>query len=354
MRLHAALMRLYPASFRLEYGDEMRAMFDARRGETVGVLPTLLLWSETIGDTMLNAAAAHWDILRQDLRYAVRALAKSPGFALTAILVLAVGIGANTAAFSVADFVLIRPLPYADPGRLVKLAERPEAGGMAPASPAMYRDWKAASQSFSALGAYYGKGVNLVGGNEPVHLEQSVVTASLLPLLGVRPVQGRLFDAADERQSESGVVILSYALWQGQFGGDASILGKRLLVDGTPRVVVGVMPQDFHFPNREVALWTPVGTEQDDPDHTNTYWEVLGRLRSDVTLERARAEMSTITQRLAQQYPSEIEGIGISVTRLADGFSDQSKLLLLALCGAAACAAVEARVGKLKTLAGAG
>jgi putative ABC transport system permease protein len=336
MWLYRLLLRLYPASFRIEYGDEMAAIFALRRRQASGALDTLMLWADTIGEIVLNAIAEHWDILRQDLRYTVRALLRTPGFTATAILVTALGIGANTAAFSVADFVLIRPLPYAEPDRLVKLWEAMPGGGRNVVSPAVYRDWKAGATSFAAMGAYYTGGVNLVGEGEPQHLEQASVTASLLPILGVRPVRGRTFVPSDER--DGGTIILSYALWQSQFGGDETIVGKRVLTNGTPRVVVGIMPSTFHFPNRNVAFWTPIGIEeQGQGDRTNTYWEVLARLRPGVTVEQARSEMNVLSRRLSEQYPNELEGIGASTLGLRDEFSTQSRLLLLALCAAAAC-----------------
>jgi len=336
MRAYRLLLRLLPASFRLEYGEEMTAMFSERRREATSTLTMLTLWAETIEDIVRNALAAHWDILRQDLHYAVRALARTPGFTATAILVTGLGIGANAAAFSVADFVLIRPLPYVEADRLVKLSEQTPDGGINVVSPALYRDWRTGSPVFQSMGAYFNMGVNLVGEGEPQHLQQSVVTASLFPTLGVRPLRGRTFTAEDER--DGGAIILSYSLWQSAFNGDEAIIGKRLLTDGLPREVVGVMPPDFHFPRREIAVWTPMGVAlQSDEDRTNTYWEAIARLRSGVTLEQARAQMDALSRQLAQQFPQELEGVSASVARLRDQFSSQSRALLLALCAAAAC-----------------
>jgi len=335
MRLYRALLRLLPTAFREEYGGEMSAIFRLRARRTTGVLPTLWLWATTTEDIVRNAIAMHWDALQQDLRYAVRALARTPGFFTTAILVTALGIGANTAAFSVADFVLVRPLPYAHADRLVKLMESSD-GGTNQVSPALYQHWRSASSSFSDMGAYYTNGVNLVGEGEPQRLDEAVVTASLLPTLGVQPLRGRLFTTADEH--DGGTIILSYGLWQSQFGGAEDIIGRRLLTDGVPREVIGVMPRDFRFPNRDVAFWTPMPLDQlRDEEITNTYWEVLARLRPGTSLERARAEMDVVSQRLRAQYPKELEGIGTSMVRLRDELSSQSRTLLLALCGAAAC-----------------
>ena len=337
MRLYSALLRLFPSSFRAEYGDEMRAIFAMRRRDAHGPVAVPALWLETIMELVSAAAAAHWDILRQDVRFSVRTLIRAPGFAFTAIVVTALGVGANTAAFSVADFVLIRPLPYADADRLVKLWQRPAGGGRFELSPGLFREWSVASRSFSTTGAFFNSAVNLVGEGEPQRLESTAVTADLLPILGVRPVLGRVFDRAEERTGAPSVVI-SHALWQAQFGGDASIIGRRVLLDGNPRVVIGVMPRDFHFPNRDIALWTLIDPEsRDDADLTNTYWQALAKLRPGVTVQQAQADMDMVARGLQQRCPRELENLGASVVRLRDEVSSQSRVLLIALCGAAAC-----------------
>jgi hypothetical protein len=163
--MYRVLLHLYPAAFRAEYGEELCAVFAQRRRDASNVFGLIALWVEAILDTLVSAAQAHWDILRQDLRYAARTLLASPGFTLTAIVVAALGIGANTAAFSLTDHVLLRPLPFADADRLVKLWEDQSPGGyseMEP-SPANYRDWKRLSTAFETMAAYRGLAVNLVG-----------------------------------------------------------------------------------------------------------------------------------------------------------------------------------------------
>jgi predicted permease len=338
MRLLSALLYLYPASFRADYGREMQSIVRSRLQETTGFIPRIGLWLETIADVIANSVVVHFDILRQDLRYTARTLARSPGFALTAVLVTGLGVGANTAAFSVADFVLIRPLPYRDADRLVKLWEGPLDGGNGrnEVSPALYKEWKRETRSFESMGAHFTSAVNLVGSGEPVRLETAFVTGSLLPILGVSPVRGRLITERDQQDPSS--VILSYSLWQSRFGGDESIIGRRLLIDGSPRIVVGVMPEDFHYPNRRIALWTPMTLDQmNDDDIGNTYWYVLAKLRPGVTHERASAEMKGVANRMRALHPEALEETGFVVDRLRDEFSRQSRLLLLALCGAAGC-----------------
>ena len=338
MRAYDALLHLYPSSFRREYGADLRALFARRRRDAPGPAAIVALWTAEILDVLANAAAAHWDLIRQDLRYTARTLARSPGFAITAIAVTALGVGANTAAFSVADFVLIRPLPFAEPERLVRLWEHPRGGGTIELSPPNYLDWKATSRSFQAMGAYHGTSMNLVGQGEPERLTGTAVTADLLPLLGVRPSLGRLFTAAEERDGADGTVVLSSALWHRAFGGDSAVIGRRLLLDGVPRVVIGVMPDDFHFPSREVALWTPMPLrEQLDDDRVNNWLDVVARLKREVSLGQARADLAVVTAQLERRYPRENELIGATVIALREQVSQRSRMLLLALCGAAMC-----------------
>src|SRR5262245_21755135 len=173
MPIYRLLLYLYPASFRADYGEDMAAIFRMRLLETHG-LSHVTLWFAVFHEVIMNAPAAHWDILKQDLRYTARTLNRARGFALTAILVTALGVGANTAAFSVADFVLLRPLPFAHPDAVVRLCEGPREGGgwgcMNELSPANYRDFKTSS-SFDAMGAYTNGAVNLVGIGEPRRLQ---------------------------------------------------------------------------------------------------------------------------------------------------------------------------------------
>src|SRR5918997_880105 len=229
----------------------------------------------------MNTPAAHWDMLKQDLRYAVRAINRSRGFALTVILVTALGVGANTAAFSVADFVLFRPLPFSEPDTLVRLCEGPRAGGgwgcNNQLSPANYRDFKSMSSSFQAMGAFAGNAVNLVGGGEPRRLAIAPVTSEVLPLLGVPPVLGRVFQPGEQDER---TVILSHGLWQSQFGGDAGVLGRTVNLNGAPYTIIGVMPPTFYFPNRDVQLWTAlVFRPENFEDRGSSYLEAVARVK---------------------------------------------------------------------------
>lgn len=246
-----ALLRLYPASFRQEYGAEMRADFQQRSKNSSGMSGRLALWISLVFDTLFNATAVHWDILRQDLRYTWRSLRRSPGFALMAVLVIALGIGATTAAFSVTDYVLLRPLPYRNPDRLVKLWENLPNYSRIELSPANFRDWKRASHSFEAMGSFHEDSTNLVGQGNPERLEGTATDSELLPMLGVQPLLGRLFAPEDDRAGAAGTVILSHSLWQNIFGGDQRVVGRKVIFNDEPYTVIGVMPAAFKFPNRE-------------------------------------------------------------------------------------------------------
>jgi putative ABC transport system permease protein len=338
IRLYRALLHVYPRSFRAEYGDEMAAVF-AQAYADASRLGRLGLFLTAAGDEPRNALAVHWAILIQDLRYTARTLNRARGFALTAVLVTALGAGANTAAFSVADFVLLRPLPFDDPDALVRLCEGPRTGGgwgcMNELSPANYRDFKTMSSSFQDFGAFAGAAVNLVGGGEPRRLAITPVTPEVLPLLGVNPALGRVFESGEE---DASAVVISHGLWQSQFAGDRAVLGRVIRLDGTPYVIIGVMPRGFFFPNRDTQLWTALTFRQEDfADRTNSYLQAVGRLKPGVMFERARAELESLAARLSRDYPETNRETGISFFRMRDDMSPRFRLMLTALGGASLC-----------------
>ncbi len=339
MRLYTALLRLYPASFRNEYGGEMRAVFLRRRQQASGIAVVGLMLS-AIGDVIVNAIAAHVDVLRQDLSYTGRVLRRSPGFAVTAVIIVALGIGATTAAFSVTDFVLLRPLPFPEPERLVKLSEKTPGYSTMELSAPNYRDWKAAATSFESMGVYSGRAVTMTGSGEPRRLPGAAISADLLPTLRIAPLIGRQFTAADDRQGAPGTVLLSFQLWQTEFGGDPGIVGSSLTFDNAPYTVIGVMPREFHFPASNDLFWTPTRFGERDytpQERTNNYLEAVGRLRRGVTLAHAQAEMDLIAAQSERQYPKENKDTGAVVYPLNEDISERSRLLLIALSGAAAC-----------------
>ena len=338
MRFYRALLRLYPASFRAEYGTEMAAVFAQRSREASGALGTLALWTETILDVALNAARTHLDILGQDLRYTTRTLARSPGFTATVIVVAALGVGATTATFSITDHVLVRPLPFPDSERLTNLWQTTPGYGRLELSPANYRDWRSASRSFEAMAAYVSTSWSLLGEGDPERIEGTKATADLFPLLGTRPLLGRVFTEADDREGAPGTLLLSYGLWQRRFGGDPRVLGRKVILDDAPYLVIGVMPRAFLFPNRETQAWTAMRFEEDAfAERNNCYLRVIARRRPGASVAEARAEMQLVAAQLERAYPKENAQTGANVLRTRDEVSEQARLLLLALLGAALC-----------------
>ncbi len=339
--LYRALLYLYPSSWRAEYGSQMCAVFEGRRRDAAGLIGLLALWLETIPDLLANAVAVQWDVLRQDLLYAARALRRSPGFAITAVAIAAIGIGATTASFTMVDHVLIRPFAFAHQDRLVKLREDDLSGlhRFFDVAPANYRDWKRMSTLYESMGAYRGLSINMTGGQgDPQRLDGASLTAELLPTLGVQPVIGRVFSAEDDRDSAPGTVILSYGLWQEQFGGEPAVLGRDIELDNRRYTIIGVMPKDFYFPTREARLWTAMRWGNDAfSDRRDCYIFPVGRLRPNVSIAQAQAEMRTIAAQLAQAYPKELTQVGITATSLRDDVSDRARLMLKVLLGAALC-----------------
>jgi hypothetical protein len=239
MRLHRLLLHLYPASFRGEYGEEMAAIFRHRLREADGLFSTLALWISVVQETIMNAAAVHWDILKQDVRYTARTLRRSRGFALTAIVIVALGVGANTAAFSVTDFVLFRPLPFKDADRLVTIWQRSPGYSRMELAPANIWDWKQSAISFERVGIYKNYGANLVGAGEPERVTGAMISADLFPTLGVQAALGRIFADGEDTERAAKTVILSDRLWRAAFGGDPSVLGRKVVLDDEVYSVVG-------------------------------------------------------------------------------------------------------------------
>ncbi len=328
MRFYRALLHLYPSSFRAEYGEEMCAVYNRRRTSRLSA----------VFEVLHNAPAVHWDILRQDLRYTARTLARAPGFTAVAILVLALGIGANTAVFSVTDYVLIRPLPFPSPDRLVKIWETLPGYRRMELSPVDYRDWRRMNNVFEDMGAFTTQEVNLIGQGAPERIKGAIVTGNLFSVLGVPPLLGRSIAPSDDRDGAPRTAVLSYSLWQRAFGGDARVLGGKMDLDGMPYVVIGIMPPQFRFPNQEVELWAPFQFPEDAyTDRNNNYLEGVGRLRPGVSLRQASADMDVVAGQLRRQYPKELEHTGAAVDLMRDEISEQRRLLLVALAGAALC-----------------
>src|SRR6185503_21253305 len=257
--------------------------------------------------------------LGQDLRFGFRTLFKNPGFTAVAVIALALGIGANSAIFSVVNTVLLRPLPYHDPDRLVMVWEDATRHGYPRDTPAVanYMDWRSQNHVFEDMAAVADASLNLTEAGDPERLEGTAANASLFTVLGVAPQFGRAFTAEEDQPGANRVVMLSNRLWARRFGADQSIVGKQIKLNGQPYTVVGVMPAQFQFPSQDTELWVPIAfTPKQTANRGSHYLQVVARLKPGVALEQAQAEMNTIATRLQQQYPQQNTDLGAVVVPL--------------------------------------
>jgi len=275
--------------------------------------------------------------LLQDIRYGIRTLGKNPGFTAVAVLTLALGIGANTAIFSVVENVLLRPLPYPQPGNLVQIwntypPQAPRAG----LSPGDYADWRQQNASFSEMGGYahISQGFNLTGEGEPQRVLGSYASAGLFPLLGIHLAAGHYFVEEEDRAGSSPVVILSHHLWQSRFGGDPAVVGRTITLDNQGYRVTGVLPADFRL-LRWPDLWMPFGQYGDDlTEHVHHSFIGVARLKPGVTLAQARDEMARLNQQETIQYPDSHKFFGVLVEPMEDPSAAKLQGILLVLSGA--------------------
>ncbi len=274
----------------------------------------------------------------QDLRYAVRMLLKSPGFTAMAIVILALGIGANAAIFTVVNAVLLRPLPFSSPDRVVDVKETLRDIGIGPASWPTFRDWQQQSRTFEQFAAWRPGSLNLQDVQTPERISCVSSTWNLFSTLGVSPLRGRAFVAEDENYGGTQVVVLGEGLWRKRFGADPNLVGKSITLDGVPHTVVGIMPASFHFPPKdtETELWVPLRFDpKDTPGRGDHFLWVVGRLKPGVDLANARAEMKTIAARMAQVYPVQA-GWSVGMVPLQNLVVQGVRDGLLALLGAVA------------------
>ena len=329
------LLRLYPLSFRNEYGAEIGAILSRRRHDVTSRPGVILFWIGATLETARDAAGAHADLLAQDVRHAARALRHARGFSAAVVAVTALGIGVTTAAVSLADHVLLRPLPFHDPGRLMRLWQDQSFRGYSrmELSPGNYRDWKQQARSFAAMSAFTGASANLTGTGQPERLDGAQVDVDLFTTLGVHAAIGRTFVPSDAGGPRP--VILADALWRSLFGADPGVLGRSITLDETPHVVVGVMPPGFHFPSRDVEFWVPLVFEPEAfEDRANVFLRVVARLAPGVTAEAARAELNMIAAALASAYPDANARTGATVVALRDEVSGASRSMVYILAAA--------------------
>ena len=345
LRTYRLLLRVFPRDVRLADSEEMMRLFEHQYARARGLARWRLCLraivdairhgvAERIDRRFANGAqhsraaardavvSGRWiDMFRQDARYALRLIVKHPGTALAIVLTLALGIGANSAVFSVVHAVLLRPLPYAQPDRLVMIWEKRPAEGVFNnvVSPADFLDWTRMATSFTGMAAYSGLTVDLTGVGDPVQLPAAAVTAPFFEVLGIRALHGRTFAQHEDVLGNHRVVVIGHSLWQQRFGGDLSAVGRRIDLNGLPHEIIGVLPATFEFPGGAADVWTPLVLRGDDAPPRASHWlAVYARLAPAVTLESARAEMDRIGRDLEAAYPNLSEGHGAHVVALGD------------------------------------
>ncbi|HEY9285585.1 MAG TPA: ABC transporter permease, partial [Pyrinomonadaceae bacterium] len=270
----------------------------------------------------------------------VRVFLKSPAFTAVALVALALGIGANTAIFSVVHAVLLRSLPYGDADRLVVMWEKNRTRGNRRnvISPANFAEWRAQSQSFEGLSAFYDGGFNMTGAGEPVEVPVQVTTANLFSVLGAQAVLGRTYTPDEVSSGRDDLAVLSHGFWQSQFGGARDVVGKTIALNGEPVEIIGVMPPEFRWFVKEnsrggkpASMWVPM---QLNPQARGRYLSAVGRLKPGVSLEQAASEMETIAARLEQQHPQFNTGQGVALVPVRDQLAGELKTPLMVLLGA--------------------
>jgi putative ABC transport system permease protein len=270
-----------------------------------------------------------------DLKQGIRLMRLNPGFTAVAVLTLGIGIGANTAIFSVIDAVLLDPFPYRDSSEILFLLEQSEQGQV-PIAYGNFVDWREQQRVFEHLAAARGESFNLTGGEEPVQVRAGLVSADVFPLLGIDPALGRVFRPEEDRQGAERVAVLGNSLWRSYFGGQPDIVGQAIRLDDQSYTVVGVMPPEFQFWAAE--LYLPIGLNFDGEFHMSRVVRnelcAVARLAPGVSRERAQAEMQLIAERLQQQYPETNAGAGVYVTTLAESVSSGIRPALFVLLGA--------------------
>jgi predicted permease len=282
---------------------------------------------ETWGWTALERTA-------RDARLALRLLRKSPSFAVTAIAVLALGIGATTAIFSVVDAVLLRPLPFVEPDRLVMVWERQPFGRTNVIQTQNFLDWRARNRSFSNISAIYGISMNLAGDGEPVQIPGMRITAGFFEILRVPPLLGRTIAAGDDVPGAPRVTVLSYGLWQRRFGGRLDVLGRKIDLEGAPTEIIGVMPDEFAYPTTRADLYAPMRLDPAQAARDGRNYQSVARLKPGITLRQAQLDMDAITAQTARERPQMNTNWSALVVPLMEQTVGSSRDTLIVLLGA--------------------
>ncbi|HXG64193.1 MAG TPA: ABC transporter permease, partial [Blastocatellia bacterium] len=256
--------------------------------------------------------------LLQDIRYGVRMLLKKPGFTLMAALTLALGIGANSAIFSVVNAVLLRPLPFQEPERLVAVWQTQPTRGQDTVNFTQERfvDYRDQNQAFANIAAYVQWSFNLTGGDQAERLQGAQVSADFFTVLGSQARMGRVFHTGEDVAGNHRVVVISHGLWQRRFNNDPNVIGQTVTIDGQTMTVVGVMPEDFRFPDRDTEVWVPMEISPTNPDPNKGMYNVIARLKPSLTMAQAQAQMDSLAQQLEAKNPEENRGKGINLVPL--------------------------------------
>ena len=278
------------------------------------------------------------DNLLKDLRYGARTLFKNPGFTVVAVLALALGIGANTAVFSIVNAVLLRPLRFEQPERLVTIWETNLSQGLghSQVSPVTFTDWRQQNQIFEDVAVWWYPQVNLTDtGTEPMRVRTVEATDNFFSVLGVQPMLGRLFMQGEDRRGADPVAVLSYNLWKNRFNSDPDVIGKPVALDGRVHTVVGVMPQGFNYPEN-IEVWRPLGWDPAQHNRGARFMETVARLAPGVTIEQAQADMSALSRRFEQEYPRTSLDWGVTLIPLRNEIVGNFRVALLVMLGAVA------------------
>ena len=348
-RFFRFLVRLLPFDFRINYEGEMEGVFREQQREAAergGFLDALKLWKETITGIFTTAPREHWEILKADCGYALRMMRKNPGFTLIAILTLALGIGANTAIFSVVHAVLLRPLPYPDGHQLIFLRQQQKKMGIDDISFSAHemQDYREQNHTLSGLVEFHAMSFILYGHGDPDRVRTGVVSWNYFDLFGIKPVLGRTFLPKDDEPGAPAVLLLSYEYWKNSFGSDPDIVGKNFEMNDKVHTVVGVLPPVPQYPN-ENDVYMPTtacpfrSSKRFIENRDSRLVKAFGRLAPGVTLQQAQAEMSTIAMRLQAAYPKsypENVGYAAATTALQSELTQGARPTLLLLLAAAA------------------
>lgn len=337
-RVFRRLMRLYPETFQVRFEDEMMEFYRERRSEHPGVRGAIRLWLHLLGDAAVSVPRQHYmDNFRQDLRFALRSLARHRAFATVAALTLALGIGANTAIFSVVDAVLLRPLPWPSGERLTIVhTARPQnpQGGTAYLD---FKDWSAQAASFEEMGVLRGQSVNLTGGEAPDRLFGSFVSAGMLRLLGATTLQGRVFtDAETEVATRAPVALISEPTWRTRYGSRPDMVGRTMVLNGVAFTVVGILNPGFTTPQGTPDVFMPIGYYPNRGDlDTRGRGGVtaFGRLKEGVSIAAAQSDLDRVSARLAELYPATNAGSSASVQPLKEQIVSGARLMLFIVLG---------------------